>query len=658
MKADTEITSLAGLQKLLSKYEACYPGGLYFRGESRNYPSMMPSIERNQEFLSHEPELYQEAVSTHKLSGDIITNLAKLQHYGLPTRLMDLTIDVRYALYFACESNDEEPGYVFMYIPKQTAKDKNSSEVRVLSLLACERVNSLEELVSKYNNQFHEKVTLEQMISWCSAPTFIRYDESLHSDNERMRLQHGAFAICGSHIAKLPERDIIGLDDVPAARVFLIASEHKAAIRQELKLSGVEQHEVYPELSETTKALKKKYGSKQQPLYQQDDYEVIEETVRRKGFFNAMNLTIIIKRHLSVNTIKMIVREVCRNYQSKVSVIYSFVALSNEDYITKNWFLRGKWIRPGFSFGAITPLKEIDERGFSWDCSGSARIRYEWNEERSFGDDKQQLRRYLAAYHKIKEEMSKGHGFFTSLEEGMIVEKPRMPITAKAMLFDFKFSRNKELDDFFTMMDGVFVTAHNIYMEMAKDYSGLTGNELKQAMILFKIFWKTYEKEKQIIDSNEEKWIREVGITKEEIENTDPVKGDEYPMPQYKHKIPVSDNPIKVAFEVFGERTENGRIKVTGKTNLHDGAKLMVQLDEKATDHVITTNGSFCCILGAEGSCMEGETHHVSVILPIPSTQDTEFLKWAGMEYENLSGDVMSFSFFSPSAKYEADLLI
>ena len=51
-----------------------------------------------------------------------------------------------------------------------------------------------------------------------------------------------------SHVEKLPERDIIGLDDIPAVRVFLIAPEHKAAIRQELKLSGVEQHEVYPEL--------------------------------------------------------------------------------------------------------------------------------------------------------------------------------------------------------------------------------------------------------------------------------------------------------------------------------------------------------------------------------------------------------------------------
>lgn len=657
MKADTEIISLEELKRLLSRYEACYPGGLYFRGESRNYPSMMPSVERNPEFLVHEPELYQESVSTHQLSGDIITNLARLQHYGVPTRLIDLTVDVRYALYFACESNDDEPGYVFMYIPKQTAKDKDSPEVRALSLLASKSVNSLEELVCKYKENFQEEVTAGQMISLCLAPTFIRYDESLHSDNERMKLQHGAFVICGSNVERLPKRDIIGLDDIPAARVFLIAPEHKAAIRQELKTSGVEQHAVYPELSETAKALREKYGSKQQPLFQPSDYEIKEEDVRQKGHFNDMKLTIIIKRHLSIDVIKMIIREVCRNYHSKVAVIYSFVALSNEDYITKNWFLRGEWIRPGFSFGAIKPLKIVDEKGFSWDFSGSARIQYEWNEERSFGDDKQQLRRYLATYHRIKEEISEGYGFLKSLEKGMIVERPRMPITAKAILFDFKFSRNKALDDFFTMMDGIFGTAHNIYMEIAKDYSGLTGYELKRAMIPIEIYMNTYENEKQLIDSDEAKWIREIGITEEEIENTDPVKGDEYPIPAYKHKIPVNDNPIEVIFKVLGERTDNGRIKVVGKTNLHDGAKLMVQLDGKATDHVVTKMGTFYCILGAEGSCMEGETHHVSVILPIPTTQDIEFLKWAGMEYENLSGDVMTYN-FSPSAKYEADFMI
>lgn len=77
MKSDTEIISLEELKRLLSKYEACYPGGLYFRGESRNYPSMMPSVERNPEFLVHEPELYQESVS-------IVSEFSNHAHYSLP----------------------------------------------------------------------------------------------------------------------------------------------------------------------------------------------------------------------------------------------------------------------------------------------------------------------------------------------------------------------------------------------------------------------------------------------------------------------------------------------------------------------------------------------------------------------------------------------
>lgn len=38
----------------------------------------MPSVERNPVFLVHESELHQESVFVHQLSGDIITNLARL----------------------------------------------------------------------------------------------------------------------------------------------------------------------------------------------------------------------------------------------------------------------------------------------------------------------------------------------------------------------------------------------------------------------------------------------------------------------------------------------------------------------------------------------------------------------------------------------------
>ena len=658
MKADTEIISVNDLKRLIARYEECYPDGLYFRGESMDYPTRKPSIDRNPRFLANEPRLYQEAVSIHHLSGDTISNLSIMQHYGVPTRLTDLTIDPLYALYFACEGNDDEPGYVFMYIPKQTVKNKQSHEVRALSLLAKEEVNGPEDLAQKYYDQYGEDVTIDQLIKWCAEPVIIQYDESLHENNERMRLQHGAFAICGSDISVLPERKIKSIDSIPPVRVFVVSPEYKAAIRKELKANGIAQHAVYPELTETAKSLKEKYGSDVKPLFQEADYEIIEEEIRRKGFFCDMSLTILIKKHLPVDAIKAIIYEACKQYQDKVSVIYIFIALSNEDYITKNWLLRGKWIKPGFSFGAITPLKIRDDIGYSWDFTGGARIRSEWNEERSFGDDKIQLRRYLATYNHITTEVNLAKRFFELVEAGIESDKPLMPITAKAIMFDFKFSRNKGLDDYFKQLDTIFTTAHNILMEVNKDYSGLRGNELRQALILYKMYLKTYEKEQIQIENGRQHWIDEIGITENEIANADPVKGEQYVIPSFKRKIPVSDCPIEVKMSVTGCVSDDGRALVRGETNLSDGAKLMVRLDDGATDHVMIYKGMFQCTLGANGSCKRGERHHITVILTAPNTQDIGFLKWAGMEYENLTGDIMDYTFLSPVGEFESDVIL
>lgn len=658
MKADTEIISIDDFKRFIARYEACYPGGLYFRGESMDYPTRKPSIDRNPRLLANESRLYQEAISMHHLYGETISKLAIMQHYGMPTRLTDLTIDPLYALYFACENNDEEPGYVFMYIPKQTAKSRQSHEVRALSLLATEEVNNPTELAKKYCDQYGEDVNIDQIIKWCAEPVIIQYDESLHENNERMRLQHGAFAICGSDISTLPERNIKSIDCIPPVRVFVIAPEHKAAIRKELKANGIALHVVYPELTETAKALKERYGLDEKPLFQKTDYEIKEEEIRRKGFFYDMCLTILIKKHLPVDAIKAIVFEVCKQYQDKVCVIYVFVAISNEDFITKNWILRGKWIKPGFSYGAITPLKTKDDSGYSWDFSGDSRIRSDWNEERSFGDDKTQLRRYLATYNLVAAEVNLAKKYFELIEAETEIDKPIMPITAKAFMFDFKFSRNKELDDYFKHLDSIFTTAHNIFMEANKDYSGLNRNELRQALILYKMHLKMYEKEQSQVENGRMRWIEEIGITESEIANTDPIKGDDYTIPHFKPKIPVSDSPIEVKMNVTGHVSDEGRTIVCGKTNLPDGAKLMVQLDHRATDHVMANEGVFQCVLGASGSCKQGERHHISVILTAPNTQDIGFLKWAGMEYENLSGDIMDYSFIFPSGKFDCDIIL
>ena len=46
-----------------------------------------------------------------------LEELAKLQHYSIPTRLVDVTINPLIALYFAVENTDDlSPGNVLLYL--------------------------------------------------------------------------------------------------------------------------------------------------------------------------------------------------------------------------------------------------------------------------------------------------------------------------------------------------------------------------------------------------------------------------------------------------------------------------------------------------------------------------------------------------------------
>ena len=115
----------------------------FYRGHADEGWRLTPSILRTpdgpfvedqlfREMVAHEPQSFSECRSA-------LDHLVQMQHYGLPTRLLDVTMNPLVALYFACEeaTPHSADGAVFhLAVPGQKLKHYDSDTVSVLANLA------------------------------------------------------------------------------------------------------------------------------------------------------------------------------------------------------------------------------------------------------------------------------------------------------------------------------------------------------------------------------------------------------------------------------------------------------------------------------------------------------------------------------------------
>jgi hypothetical protein len=261
---------------------------VFYRGHSsRNEYKLEPSLFRkdvdgNPLYLTNEHLLYRELLVSNSadFEGDASTldRLVRMQHYSMPTRLLDITSNPLIALFFACTAKDKDNqvGEVIRFtIKRESVKYFDSDTVSCIANLA--RLSSNEEIQYPKDEEaalifdsekaikvFNEQGTLRRLHHFVceEKPYFsnrIRPDDLRRilcvkgkKTNDRISSQSGAFLLFGDN-AKLSEAG----DDTYQITRYSITE--KAKMLRDLDALNINDSTVFPYIENSAKYVAAKF---------------------------------------------------------------------------------------------------------------------------------------------------------------------------------------------------------------------------------------------------------------------------------------------------------------------------------------------------------------------------------------------------------------
>ncbi|MGM9541056.1 FRG domain-containing protein [Anaerovibrio sp.] len=256
-------------------------GKLFFRGHSKVSYNLKPSLFRKEEWLLNERKMYLELMAKCPLEFERLEShvekLAKMQHYGLPTRLLDVTQNPLVALYFACESQHSYYGEIIVFSQSlDSVKYFQSDTVAMLASLPLftkdEQMQFYHSSLGTSSNENDFKAKIERLVHEVrmERPGFkseIRAEDIRDAvvciparKNRRIDNQEGAFIVCGLLEETYGDKKYNTLSNLRLKldnnKITICIIYNKADLLNELESLGINKAKIYPEIDDVADYIK------------------------------------------------------------------------------------------------------------------------------------------------------------------------------------------------------------------------------------------------------------------------------------------------------------------------------------------------------------------------------------------------------------------